>query len=59
MRDELDELRNVKGELIEKMNLELVESWSIDPGYEVLQVLGVNLERHVGKSREDNPCERR
>ena len=59
MRDELDELWNVKGELIEKMNLEFVESWSIDPGYEVLQVLGVTLERHVGESREDNPCEGR
>jgi hypothetical protein len=59
MGDELEELRDVKDELIEERNVEALESRSINSGYKVLQILVVTLERHVGESREDSTFGRR
>ena len=59
MSDKPEEFRDMKDELVEEKDIEGVESRSVDLGYEVLHVLVVTLEYHVGESWEDNTCERR
>jgi hypothetical protein len=55
--DELDELKNVKNELVEKEYSDAGNNGCVDPGHEVLKVLADAAELQFGESREDNTCQ--
>jgi hypothetical protein len=52
----VEELLDVKDDLIEERNVEIAESRSIDSGHEVSQILANTLERQHFESRKDNTC---
>jgi hypothetical protein len=56
MTDEVGELLDVKNELIEERDVEIIKSRSIDSGHEVFQILANTSELQQFKSREDNTC---
>jgi hypothetical protein len=54
--DELDELRCVEYDVIEKGYMQVAESRGIDVGHEVVQVFAVPFEVKICKDREDRAC---
>jgi hypothetical protein len=52
--DELNELRCVKYDLVEEGYIELLESWGIDAGHEVLEVFGGPFEHKICENRKDS-----
>ena len=56
MTDEVEELLDVKDELMEERNVESVDSRSIDSGHEVFQILVNTVKLQLFESREDDTC---
>jgi hypothetical protein len=57
--DELGELRGIEYELMEEGYVEAVESRSIDPGHDVLQIVAYAFEIEIRESGEDKGRGRR
>ena len=56
MADEVGELLDVKGELMEESDVEKVESRGIDSSDEVFQILANTVRLQLFESREDDTC---
>jgi hypothetical protein len=55
--EKLEELWNVKTELIEEESYDAVKNRCVDPGHEVLKVLADASELQFDESGKDNTCQ--